>query len=185
MGKRAYSWQYSTDTEQRMKAVYESLSEKDRRIYGAIEAQKLPRGGITYIARVLGCARQTIRQGIKELNDPRTLPPDRIRRRGGGAKPKLQTIEGIDAGFLEIVRDYTAGDPMKEQVLWTDLGDLRVLGQLRDLFLQLLDLLDQLQDPPPIGKDHRTDPLQRWSKVGLALPLLDHLGIVLTDPWDL
>ena len=55
--------------EQKMKAVYESPSEKDRRIYAAIEAKKLPRGGITYIAKILGCAGKTIRQGIKELKE--------------------------------------------------------------------------------------------------------------------
>ena len=88
MGKRGFTftWRYAPEIEQQMKTVYDSLSEKDRRIYAAIEAQKFPRGGITYIAEILGCHRKTIRRGIKELKDPRTLPKDRIRRPGGGAK---------------------------------------------------------------------------------------------------
>ena len=101
------SWKYSEEIEEQMRTVYRNLLEKDRRIYAAIEAQKLPRGGSSYIAEVLGCARKTIRRGIKELKDPRTLPTDRIRRKGGGAKPKIETIPGIDAAFLESVDHYT------------------------------------------------------------------------------
>jgi len=113
-----------------MRTVYTTLSEKDRRIYAAIEAERLPRGGISYIASVLGCARKTIRRGIRELKDPRTLPTDRIRRKGGGAKPKLETIPGIDAAFLEIVAHYTAGDPMRTEVLWTNLAHAEIAAQL-------------------------------------------------------
>jgi hypothetical protein len=42
-----FQWSYAPEIEQPMNTVYESLSEKDRRIYAAIEAHKLPRGGIT------------------------------------------------------------------------------------------------------------------------------------------
>ena len=133
MGKRGltFTWRYVPEIEQNMKTVYENLSGKDRRIYAAIEAYKLPRGGITYIARVLGCDRKTIREGIKELKEPRTLPKDRIRREGGGAKAKLETIPGIDEVFLEVVRDYTAGDPMREDVLWTNLAHQEMAKQLQ------------------------------------------------------
>jgi hypothetical protein len=133
MGKRGFTfrWRYAPEIEQQMKTVYDSLSEKDRRIYAAIEAQKFSRGGISYMAEILGCTRKTIRRGIKELKDPRTLPKDRIRRPGGGAKSKLETIAGLDAAFLELVRDYTAGDPMQEEVLWTNLAHQEIADRLR------------------------------------------------------
>ena len=124
-------WRYPSAIEEQMRTVYTRLSEKDRRIYAAIEAQKLPRGGISYIAEVLGWAHKTIRRGMKELKDPRTLPTDRIRRAGGGRKPKLETIPGLDAAFLEVVRDYTAGDPMQEDVLWTNLARQEIADHLR------------------------------------------------------
>ncbi len=126
------SWMYSGELEGQMRTVYTSLSEKDRRIYAAIEVQKLPRGGMSYIAEVLGCARKTIRRGIKELKDPRSLPVDRIRRKGGGAKSKIETIPGIDAAFLEIVDHYTAGDPMRVDVLWTNLAHTEIAAQLQE-----------------------------------------------------
>jgi hypothetical protein len=40
---------YSKEHEQEMKKLYESLLEKDRRRYAAVEAKKLGHGGISYI----------------------------------------------------------------------------------------------------------------------------------------
>ena len=49
---------YGTAIEEQMQRYYQSLSEKDRRRYAAIEAVKLGHGGISYINRVLGCSRR-------------------------------------------------------------------------------------------------------------------------------
>ena len=46
---------YPVKIEQMMRQFYATLSEKDKRRYAAVEARKLERGGMTYIARVLGC----------------------------------------------------------------------------------------------------------------------------------
>ena len=46
---------------------YDSLSEKDRRRYAAIEVQKLPYGGQKYITKLLGCDEKTIQQGLRDL----------------------------------------------------------------------------------------------------------------------
>lgn len=45
---------YSEEIEKQMKAFYDSLNEKDRRRYAAIEAMKLGHGGQNYISSVLG-----------------------------------------------------------------------------------------------------------------------------------
>ena len=58
---------YSKHIEENMNHFYESLSEKDRRHYAAIEAEKLGHGGIAYISELLGCSRQTIYDGADEL----------------------------------------------------------------------------------------------------------------------
>ena len=58
---------YPPLVEEQMRSFYESLSEKDRRRYAAVEAAKLGRGGITYLSEILGCKRHTITQGLREL----------------------------------------------------------------------------------------------------------------------
>jgi hypothetical protein len=73
---------YPSDVERRMKELYDSLNEKDRRRYAGVEAAKLGFGGCIYIARLLGCDEKTIRRGLRELDDPPDLPPGRIRKKG-------------------------------------------------------------------------------------------------------
>ena len=75
---------YSREVCQHMKVFYDSLSEKDRRRYAAIEAEKLGQGGVHYVAQILGCDEKTIRQG---RSDVESLPQDeaegRVRKKGG------------------------------------------------------------------------------------------------------
>ena len=111
---------------------YESLSEKDRRRYAAIEAQKFGRGGFRYIARVLGCDRHTIAQGMQELTDPNALQQTRIRRAGGGRKSSLAVLPGLEAAFLHVLEDYTAGSPMKAEVKWTNLTHQEIADRLTE-----------------------------------------------------
>jgi hypothetical protein len=78
---------YEAEVEERAKAFYETLSEKDRRRYAAIEAQRLGHGGITYVARVFGCSERTIERGLAELAElPHDPAAGRVRRPGGGRK---------------------------------------------------------------------------------------------------
>jgi hypothetical protein len=53
---------YSPEIEHSMRMFHDSLSEKDRRRYAAVEAVKLGHGGIEYLATLLGCDPKTIRQ---------------------------------------------------------------------------------------------------------------------------
>ena len=95
---------YSNSIESEMKKFYKSLSEKDKRRYAAIEAQKLGWGGISYVMQLLGCSRNTIIKGIEDLEkmDSETLNNSRIRKKGGGRKSILYTQIGINAAFLEV-----------------------------------------------------------------------------------
>ena len=74
---------YPPEVEQRMKTLYESLNERDRRRYAAIEADKLGYGGQAYISHLLGCDHKTLQRGLDELDHPSILPPGRIRKKGG------------------------------------------------------------------------------------------------------
>jgi hypothetical protein len=78
---------YDKKVERHMKLFYDSLSEKDRRRYAALEVEKLGHGGVEYVARVVRCHPSTIRQGSEDIaNLPRDTAPDRVRKKGGTQK---------------------------------------------------------------------------------------------------
>jgi hypothetical protein len=60
------------------------LGEKNRRLYAGVEASKFNFGGISYISQLLGCSRDTLMRGMKELNEEETLPTNRNRKEGAG-----------------------------------------------------------------------------------------------------
>jgi len=59
---------YPLAIEQHMHHFYQTLSEKDRRRYAAIEALKLGHGGITYICQLLDCDYSTIAPIVYGMN---------------------------------------------------------------------------------------------------------------------
>ena len=73
---------YPVDVEVKMKRLFNWLSEKDRRRYAAVEAAKLGHGGVEYVARIFSCDPKTIRQGLKELEEPDDSAADRVRKKG-------------------------------------------------------------------------------------------------------
>jgi hypothetical protein len=73
---------YSPEIEHSMRMFYDSLSEKDRRRYAAIEAAKLDYGGVEYLSNLLGCDPKTIRQGRQDLDQLPDGLGDRVRKKG-------------------------------------------------------------------------------------------------------
>lgn len=75
---------YSADVERHMQALYRSLSEKDRRRYAAVEAEKLGYGGVQYVADLFECDPDTVHRGHEDVQQ---LPIDhaegRVRKKGG------------------------------------------------------------------------------------------------------
>ena len=74
---------YSAKMEHQMKRLYDSLGERDRRRYAAVEAEKLGHGGLQYISGLFGCDQKTIRRGITELESEEELESERQRKKGG------------------------------------------------------------------------------------------------------
>ena len=78
---------YDERVERHMKLFYESLSEKDRRRYAALETEKFGHGGAEYVAQVVGCHPSTIRQGREDIAQlPEDAAPNRVRKKGGTQK---------------------------------------------------------------------------------------------------
>jgi Rhodopirellula transposase DDE domain len=130
----AFSFQktYSPDIEQLLRQYYQSLSEKDRRRLAALEAIKLGHGGIRYIAKVLACDPQTVKDGMRELQQ---LPDDpagnRVRKPGGGRKKTEVKQADLIQQVQDTIKDRIAGDPMRQDVVWTDLTPQEISTSLR------------------------------------------------------
>jgi hypothetical protein len=73
---------YTPEVERVMTRLFDSLGERDRRRYAAVEATKLGHGGIEYIAGLFGCDPKTIRQGQSELDSTDDLDAGRVRKKG-------------------------------------------------------------------------------------------------------
>ena len=76
---------YPLEVEETMRRIYNSLNEKDRRRFAGWEALRFGPGGRSYIARVLGCSRNTVSKGACEVSGlPQREVEQRIRKAGGG-----------------------------------------------------------------------------------------------------
>jgi Rhodopirellula transposase DDE domain len=124
---------YRPDIEQLLRQYYQSLSEKDRRRFAALEAIKLGHGGTRYIAKVLGCDPQTVKDGMRELKQ---LPDDpagsRVRKPGGGRKKTEVKHADLTQQVQETLKNHTAGDPMRQHVVWTDLTPQEIAQSLHE-----------------------------------------------------
>jgi len=139
----AVTFPYPPDVERAMQVLYRSLRENDRRRYAAVEAAKLGHGGLDYIAALLGCDPKTIRRGQQDLQqladrDLEDITPDeRVRRQGGGRKPAIEDLPDLRSSFHAVLEDHTGGDPMRQEVIWTDLTP-REIGEAlmeKDLYV--------------------------------------------------
>ena len=77
---------YPEAVERMLRSCYDTLGERERRLYAAAEAIKLPHGGVTYLARLFDCDPKTIRRGCRELQQLSTLPPGRSRKKGAAGR---------------------------------------------------------------------------------------------------
>lgn len=73
---------YDKRIEFKMQRLFETLSEKDKRRYAAIEVEKLPHGGTDYISTLFRIDPKTIRQGKVELEQTIDEAKGRIRKKG-------------------------------------------------------------------------------------------------------
>lgn len=105
----------------RIETVLPTLNEYQRRRYLSAEAKAISYGGISLVSRLSGVSRQTLTEGVKELDDPNAeiLEQGRSRKSGGGRKPIWETQPGILNALKELVSVHTKGDPMCS-LLWTN-----------------------------------------------------------------
>jgi hypothetical protein len=73
----------------RWKEMAPVLNEQSRRRWAATEARALGRGGVSCLVRVTGLARRTVYRGLDDIRRRHKTDMGRIRKRGGGRKPKI------------------------------------------------------------------------------------------------
>ena len=104
----------------RINAILPTLNEYQRRRYLSAEAKSIGYGGISLISRLSGVSRQTLTEGVKELDDSESIMPQgRSRKSGGGRKPVWITQPDILSALEGLVSAHTKGDPMCT-LLWTN-----------------------------------------------------------------
>jgi len=124
---------YTQKEKRWMVEFFNSISEKDRRRYAAVEAMHSGHGGQQYIARLLGCDPRIIKKGHEELeNNTLNDLNDRIRAEGGGRKKIIDTVTNIDEVFIKVLKNYTAGDPMNDKVKWTNLTQKDIAVHMKE-----------------------------------------------------
>ena len=93
------------------------LDEKERRLVAANEARVAGHGGVTAVSRATGMARSTIGRGLADLRAGAEQLGNRVRRRGGGSKPAIETQPGLLEALNELVQSSIRGDP-EAALLW-------------------------------------------------------------------
>ena len=98
------------------------LDEKVLRLWAAVEAQSLGRGGITQVSEATSLSRTTIYVGVSELEsgeaDISTRLPGKIRRAGGGRKKLKEKDPSLLQDLDELLEPNTRGDP-ETPLRWT------------------------------------------------------------------
>jgi hypothetical protein len=105
--------------QQKYAALSPLLNERTRRLWAAMEARALGHGGIARVERATGLSRSTIVRGLRELDAPGPrLPPERIRRPGGGRKRAVEKDPSLQTDLDALVEPTTAGAP-DSPLRWT------------------------------------------------------------------
>jgi hypothetical protein len=112
-----------------MLKVLGALSKSQARWYVARETLALGRGGLKAMNELTGMSRPTILKGIRELQQHRELPSERIRQPGGGRKRLEESDQGLEAALEQIMEENTAGDPMS-LLRWTNKSTVRIADEL-------------------------------------------------------
>ena len=122
---------YSSKIALKTKKFYATLDEPGKRHFAGLEAEKLGRGGKTYIQNLLGCDVKTIRKGQDGLaSDSQAMDSGRVRKIGGGRKSKVQDAQ-VNKIFLKVISKHTAGSPEDENLKWTYLNQEEIVDEMR------------------------------------------------------
>jgi hypothetical protein len=138
---------------ERYRALAGELNERQRRLWAASEARAAGRGGIAAVARASGMAENTIRAGLRELEQGAEIGAGRVRRKGAGRR----SVTASDPGLLDVLRELveadTRGDP-EQPLLWTSKSVRRLSHETVAKLLRKLGYSLQANRKTKEGRQH-------------------------------
>jgi transposase len=117
------------------KVLSKRLDEATLRLWAAVEARSLGRGGVSTVAKAIGISRTTIYAGLSELDSlelapvNQTVPKSRIRSPGGGRKKLVDKDPSLPQDLEKLVDIDSRGDPMSP-LRWTCKSTPRLAKEL-------------------------------------------------------
>ena len=115
-------------------ALRPSLHERLRRLWAAAEARSLGRGGIAAVMAATGMSSATVDKGLRELEAAESgeavLPPECIRKPGGGRKRAKDQQPGFVKALETLVEPTTRGHPASA-LRWTCKSTYNLAAELR------------------------------------------------------
>ena len=101
---------------QRWESIGCKLDERGRRLFAAAEVEAAGYGALAMVSKITGIARSTINRGEDDLGEG-PLPDGRIRRKGGGGKPLIESDPTLASDLRNLVEPATLGSPV-QPLLW-------------------------------------------------------------------
>ena len=101
---------------QRWESIGRKLDERGRRLFAAAEVVAAGYGALAIVSKITGIARSTINRGEDDLGEG-PLPDGRIRRKGGGGKPLIESDPTLASDLRNLVEPVTLGSPV-QPLLW-------------------------------------------------------------------
>src|SRR5438046_10302503 len=104
--------------QQKFEQLRPVMDERVCRLWAAAEAQALGWGGVTLVAQATGVSRKRIGAGLRELRagatgaGPLSPAAGRVRRPGGGRKPKTETDPTLLDDLEALVEPLPRGHPV-------------------------------------------------------------------------
>ena len=145
----------------RYELIKDHLDERARRCWAGAEALAYGRGGMTVVSEACGMSADTVRSGMREVQQPST---QRVRGRGGGRKRLKEQDPQLVEALNRLVDPATRGDP-ESPLRWTSKSLRRLAAELtaaghpvsRGVVAQLLEEQDyslQANRKTREGKQH-------------------------------
>ena len=116
------------------------LNEKQKRLFLGTIASELGYGGIAFVNSVSGAARQTIVNGVAEVETSESSTTEetlkdngRIRRPGAGRKPLTEKYPDLHEKIQSLIERDTYGSP-EQPLLWTTWSVRKIAEELLSCF---------------------------------------------------